>query len=90
MKGENIVRFIKSQRLAWYGHINRMEDNRNVKAIINWNPTDRRLRGRPKTRWKDDVEIDLHAVKITEWKKRAEVKLIWKKIVEQAKIPTGL
>ena len=66
---EYIVRFIKSQRLAWCGHISRMEDNRNVKAVVNWNPTDRRLRGRPKTRWKDDVEIDLRAMKITEWKK---------------------
>ena len=40
IKGENTVQFIKSQRLAWYGHINRMEDNRNVKAIMNWNPTE--------------------------------------------------
>ena len=47
-----------------------MEDNRNVKAIMNWNPPDRRLRGRPKTRWKDDVETDLRAMKITEWKKK--------------------
>jgi hypothetical protein len=41
MKGENIVQFIKSQRLAWYGHVNRMEDNKNVKGIMKWNPTDR-------------------------------------------------
>jgi hypothetical protein len=33
MKEENIVRFIKSLQLAWYGHVNRMEDNKNVKAI---------------------------------------------------------
>jgi hypothetical protein len=58
MKQENIVRFIKSQRLAWYGHVNRMEDNKNVKAITKWNPIDRRSRGRPKTRCKDDVEAD--------------------------------
>jgi hypothetical protein len=32
MKEENIVQFIKSQRLAWYGHVNRMKDNKNVKA----------------------------------------------------------
>ena len=88
IKGENIVRFIKSQGLVWYGHINRMEDNRNIKAIMNWNPTDRR--GGPKTSCKDDIQIDLHAIKITEWKKRAEGKLIWKKIVEQAKTHTGL
>jgi hypothetical protein len=42
-----------------------MEDNKNVNAIMKWNPFDRRSRGRPKTRWKDDVEADLHAMKIT-------------------------
>ena len=36
------------------------------------NPTDRRLRGRPKTRWKYDVETDLRAMKITEWKKKRQ------------------
>ena len=81
MKEENIVRFIKSQRLAWYGHVNRMEDNKN-KDIMKWNPIDRRSRGRPKTRWKDDVEADLPAMKITNWKTRIEDKLAWKKIVE--------
>jgi hypothetical protein len=34
-----------------------MEDNKNVKAIMKWNTFDRRSRGRPKTRWKDDVEV---------------------------------
>jgi hypothetical protein len=43
-------------------------DNKSVKAIIKWNPIDRRSRGRPKTRWKDDVEADLRAMKITNWK----------------------
>jgi hypothetical protein len=33
IKDENIVRFIKSQRLAWYGHVNRKKGNKNVKAI---------------------------------------------------------
>jgi hypothetical protein len=34
VKEENIVRFIKFQRLAWYGHVNRMEDDKNAKAIM--------------------------------------------------------
>jgi hypothetical protein len=34
IKEENIVRFIKSQRLALYGHVNRMKDNADVKAIM--------------------------------------------------------
>jgi hypothetical protein len=90
VKEENIVRFIKSQILAWYGHVNRMEDNKNVKAIIKWNPIDRRSRGRPKTRWKDDVEADVRAMKITNCRTRIEDKLAWKKIVEQAKTHPGL
>jgi hypothetical protein len=90
IKEENIVRFIKSQRLACYGHVNTMEDTKNVKAIIQWNPFDRRSRGRPKTRRKDDVEADLRAVKITNWRTRLEDKLAWKKIVEQAKTHPGL
>jgi hypothetical protein len=90
MKEENIVRFIKSQRLAWYGQVNRMEDNKNVKAVIKWNPVDRRSRGRPKTRWKDDVEAELRAMKITNWKTNIEDKLALKKIVEQTKTHPGL
>jgi hypothetical protein len=62
-----------------------MEDNKNVKAIKKWNSIDRRSRGRPKTRWKDDVEADLRAMKITKWKRSVEVKLAWKTNVEQAK-----
>jgi hypothetical protein len=34
MKEENIVRFVKSQRLAWNGDVNKMEDIKNVKAIM--------------------------------------------------------
>jgi hypothetical protein len=90
MKEENVVRFIKYQILAWYGHVNRMEDTKNVKAIMKWNLIDRRSRRRPKTRWKDDVEADLRAMKITNWRTRIEDKLDWKKIVEQAKTHPGL
>jgi hypothetical protein len=49
-----------------------MEDNKNVKAIMKWNPIDRISRGRPKTRWKDNVEADLRAMKITKWRTRIE------------------
>jgi hypothetical protein len=41
-----------------------MDDNKIIEAVMKWNPIDRRSRGRPKTRWKDDVEADLRAVKI--------------------------
>jgi hypothetical protein len=69
-----------------------LEDNRSVKAIglMKWNPTDRRSRGRPKTRWKDDAEADLRVMKIANWKTGIEDKLAWKKIVQPAKTSHGL
>jgi hypothetical protein len=54
-----------------------MEDNKNVEAIMKWNPIDRRSCERPKTRWKDDVEVHLRAMKITNWKTSIEDKLAW-------------
>jgi hypothetical protein len=36
----------------------------------------------------DDVEADLHAIKITNWKTSTQDKLAWK-IVEQAKTHPG-
>ena len=67
-----------------------MEDNKNVKATMKLNPIDRRSRGRPKIRWKDDAEADLRAIKITNWKTSVGDKLAWKTIVEQAKTHPGL
>ena len=35
---ENIVRHIKSKRLSWVGHVERMLDERVVKSIYKWKP----------------------------------------------------
>jgi hypothetical protein len=34
LKGEDAVRFIKSQRLRWLGHVERIEDNAMPKRMI--------------------------------------------------------
>ena len=41
--------------------------------------------GRPKTRWEDDVLEDIKSVIMRSWKKLAQNRESWKKVVEQAR-----
>jgi hypothetical protein len=55
----DIVRFIKSRRIAWLGHVMRMDDKRTSKRILQWKPTGTRTRGRLRKRWIAGTEEDL-------------------------------
>jgi hypothetical protein len=54
-KGENIVKWIKGQRISWLGHLERMEENRMPKMIFSQELVGPRRRGRPRKRWKEEV-----------------------------------
>ena len=45
IKYKNIVKYIKAQRLSWFGHVQRMPDSRTVKKIFNWKPLTKRSQG---------------------------------------------
>jgi len=47
-KGENIVKWIKWQRMNWLGHLERMEENRVPKTIFTQELEGTRRRGRPR------------------------------------------
>jgi hypothetical protein len=80
LKGEGIVRFIKSQRIRWLGHVKRMEDNAMPKRM---------LKGRPRMRWLD-VESDLKKMKLKGWKEKMRDREQWRLVVEEAKAHPGL
>jgi len=63
IKHENVVNYIKAQRLRWFGHIQRMPEARATKTIFKWNPLTTRPRGRPKYRW-EDIILDLGQMKV--------------------------
>jgi hypothetical protein len=52
LKGQNIIGFIKKQRLKWLGLVECMAEDNNVQKIKRWKPMSKRPIGRPKTRWK--------------------------------------
>ena len=45
-------------RLCWFGHVQRMEENRISKRVLYMNLGTMRLRGRPRNRWEDEVRED--------------------------------
>jgi hypothetical protein len=84
LKGEDIVIFIKSPRIRWLGHVDRMEDNAAPKRMLKGRLYFKRRKGRPRMRSMDDVESDL---KKMEMKGRKEK---WRLVVEEAKDHPGL
>ena len=58
-KGENIVKWIKGQRISWLGHPERMEEDKMPKKILNRELKGTRRRVRPRKSWKEEVKKDI-------------------------------
>ena len=86
----DIVRFIKSGRMAWLGHVMPTDDKRTPKRILQWKPIGTRTRGRPRKRWIARIEEDLQIMGVRRWRKQCEERAEWKKITEKAKTHSGL
>jgi NADH:ubiquinone oxidoreductase subunit E len=50
MKQEDIIKFIKSQRLRWAAHVMKMEKTRTTRKVTEWNPYKTRPVGRHRLR----------------------------------------
>ena len=88
INNKNIINHIRSLRLGWFGHINRMQDQRLVKKIYKWKPIANRRLDRPKNIWEDDVLNDLKLLKVSNWMKIVGNRKEWKKVVEKTKTLT--
>jgi hypothetical protein len=84
------VRFIKYRRIAWVGHVMRMDYNRTPKRILQWKPIGTRTSGRPGMRWIARIEEDMQIIRVRRWRKQCEERVQWKKIIEKAKTHSGL
>jgi len=53
------VRFIKTQRIKWLEHIQRMDQARPTRKLLDWRPIGTRRVGRPRQRWQEGFMEDL-------------------------------
>jgi hypothetical protein len=61
-KGENVVKWIKGQRISWLGHLERREENRMPKMIFSQELEGPRRRGKPRKRWKEEGNRNLQVL----------------------------
>jgi len=60
-ESDDIISVLLQNRLRWYGHVLRKEDNDWVKKCMEYDVEGARPRGRPKKTWREIVEKDCQA-----------------------------
>ena len=73
----DIIEKVKCMKGQWAGHVARMKNTRWAKITSEWTPRDgKRLRGRPKRRWRDDIEEAVGS----QWMRTAQDRSAWRKL----------
>ena len=84
VKKPTITETKRLNRLHWFGHVLRMEENRIPQKALYMNLETMRLRGRPRNKWQDNVREDGRLVCEKGWKERVYNREEWKKILRTA------
>jgi hypothetical protein len=66
------MRFVKCRRIAWLGHVMRMDERRTPEEILDWKPIGTRIRGRPRKRWSTNIVEDMQIIGIKVWRKQCK------------------
>ena len=78
IEGAAMVRFIKARIIKWLGHVQRMNQARPDKKLLDWKPMGMRPVGRPRQRWQEDVMEDLEKLKVKNWKETGKHIRTWR------------
>ena len=84
VKKPTITGTIRLNILRWFGHVERMEENRILKKVLYMNFERTRLTGRPRNRWQDEVKEDGRLVGGKGPKERVYNEDEWKKLMRTA------
>jgi len=53
---ETVIKETEENQLTWYGHVQRMTEERLPKIALKWMPKQKRARGRPKKNWMEGIK----------------------------------
>jgi len=87
----DIIDIIEQKRLQWYGHIERMPEERIPKLIMDWIPWDRRNRRRPRKTWMEGVQAAMTTRNLEpdQWRNREEWRLVsgrWRQLLKNWRV----
>jgi hypothetical protein len=85
VKKPTIPETVRLHRLHWFGHGQRMEENRIPKTVLYMNLESTRQRGRPRNRWQDEVREDGRIAGGEEWHEKVYNREEWKKQLRTAR-----
>jgi hypothetical protein len=79
----SIIRFIRSKRMRWAGHVARMREKRNVCRLLVGKPVGKRPLGRPRRRWIDNIKMDILEIglSVVGWIGLAQDRYSWRALV---------
>jgi hypothetical protein len=85
VKKPTIIETIRLNGLRWFGHVQRVEENRIPKNVLYMNLGTTRLRGRPRNRWQDEVREDGRIVGGEGWQEKVHNREEWKELLRTAR-----
>ena len=85
IKKPTTIETIRLNRLRWFRHVQRMEENRIPKRVLYMNLGATILRGRPRNRWQDEVRKDGGIVGGEGWQEKVHNRGEWKKLLRTAR-----
>ena len=85
LKKPTVTETIRLNRLCWFGHVQRMEGNRIHKTALYMNLGTTRLRGRPRSRWQDEVREDGRIAGREGWQEKVHSREEWMKLLRTAR-----
>ena len=71
---ETVIKETEQNQLTWYGHVQRMAEERLPKITLKWMPKQKRARGSPKKNWMEGIKKAMNDRNLNEgqWEDRKQ------------------